>query len=204
MIITIITPSFPYPKRGEIRGSRRVTENLAIYLKKLGNHIKIITTFDTGDNKYDNFKGMPILRVLDSRFLLGKYGHIFYLDFVTFGLNLFRKKNFKFYENSDVIILGAGILFSRFFLKKKIPVISLFHHYSEPKSIKGYLALPGIHYMRKKQFKRLIEFIREKAGNATLINIYDNELKKGNVSLIPKYQTRSSGNVKFGKGGIEQ
>lgn len=56
----------------------------------------------------------------------------------------------------------------------------------------------------KKQFKRLMEFIREKAGNATLINIYDNELKRGNVSSIPKYQTRSSGNVKFGKGGIEK
>ena len=66
MRITILSPYFPYPKRGKFYGVERYTENLAISLKNLGNDIKIVTTYWNGGKRYDNYKGIQILRVLDT------------------------------------------------------------------------------------------------------------------------------------------
>jgi len=67
MKIAIITPTFPYPKRGlpGLYGHERYTENLAINLKKMGHDVKIITTFWNGGNRNDNYKG--IQRVNDGK-----------------------------------------------------------------------------------------------------------------------------------------
>ena len=48
MKITIISTFFPHPRRGYYYGSERYIENLAIYLKKIGNNVKIVTTFWNG------------------------------------------------------------------------------------------------------------------------------------------------------------
>ena len=129
MKVTIISPYFPYPKRGDFFGAERYTENLALNLKKIGVDVKLITSFWNGGKKYDNYKGIPILRIQDTRNLFGEPGTIFFLHFITFGLNLFRKKVYKFYKDSDVLLLNLSIPFSRFFRIKKIPIISIFHHY---------------------------------------------------------------------------
>ncbi len=153
MKISILMPDFPYPKRVNIRGSRRYIENLAISLKEMGNDVKIITTLDHGYKKYDYYNGIPIHRVVDSKFLFGKYGKILYLNYITFGLNLLKRKNFRFYCDSDIIILPIAFLFTRFFKIKKIPVISVCFHYNIIKSLKNYLTTPFLHNMRKHQFK---------------------------------------------------
>ena len=129
MRITIISPYFPYPRRGDFFGVERYTEYLATNLKKLGNEVKIITSFWNGGKQHDNYKGIPILRIRDSRYKLGRGGTIFFLHHITFGLNLFRKKVYNFFKDSDLLILNLAIVFSRFFKIKKIPIISVIHHY---------------------------------------------------------------------------
>jgi len=129
MRITLISPYFPYPKRGKFYGVERYTENLAIALKELGNDIKIVTTYWNGGKRYDYYKGIQILRILDTGTIFKEFGIISSLNYISFGLNLLRKRNFKFYNDSDIILLNLPILFSRFFKIKKIPVVPLFHHY---------------------------------------------------------------------------
>ena len=152
MKITIITPCFPYPNRGELTGIERVVENLAIYLNKLGHDLKIVTTYWNGGKRNDIYKGIPILRVLDSKEILGKIGSIFMLNHITFGLNALRPKNFKFYKDSNALILPLGIGFTKFFKIKKIPIISIFHHYQTPENLIDFLYLPFYHHIEKKQF----------------------------------------------------
>ena len=74
MRITIISPYFPYPKRGKFYGVERYTENLAINLKKLGNKVKIVTTFWNGGRRYDTFKGIQILRIKDTGSIFKVFG----------------------------------------------------------------------------------------------------------------------------------
>ena len=153
MEITIITPSFPYPKRGTLPGIERYIENLAISLKNLNHNIKIVTTYWNGGDRYDIYKGLPILRVLESKALLGKIGSIFLLNYFIFGLNIFRKKNYQFFQNSDIIIIAVAIGFTRILKNKKFRVISSFHHYDTPKTFVDFLYLPFFHYLEKRQFK---------------------------------------------------
>jgi len=153
MEITIITPSFPYPKRGTLPGIERYIENLAISLKNLNHNIKIVTTYWNGGDRYDIYKGLPILRVLESKAFLGKIGSIFLLNYFIFGLNIFRKKNYQFFQNSDIIIIAVAIGFTRIFKNKKFHVISSFHHYDTPKTFVDFLYLPFFHYLEKRQFK---------------------------------------------------
>ena len=156
MKIAIITPSFPYPKRGErgLYGIERYTENLAINLKNLNHKVKIITTFWNGGKRYDNYKGIPILRILDSKALLGKLGSIFYFNYLTFGLNLLREKNYKFFKDSDVIIMNLAINSISFFKIKNIPIFSIFHHRQPLEFMSYYIIYPFLHYMEKRQFRR--------------------------------------------------
>ena len=74
MKITIISPFFPYPKRGDFFGAERYTENLAFSLKEIGFDIKIVTSFWYGGKRYDTYNGIPILRILDSKALFGNFG----------------------------------------------------------------------------------------------------------------------------------
>ncbi len=115
MKISIVTLAFPYPRSGGLPGIENSVENLAISLKKLGHQVKIITSFWNGGKRKDNYKGIPILRILDSKALFGKAGSIFQLNHLSFGLNLIRKKNFKFFSDSDAIIMPLAIGFTKFF-----------------------------------------------------------------------------------------
>ena len=110
MKITIISPIFPYPKRGDYFGLERYVENLAIHLKQLGNDIRIITTFWYGGNKYDQYRGIEIFRIRDLKALIGEIAVVGFMHYISFGLNLFRKKNYKIYQDSDVIILNIPII----------------------------------------------------------------------------------------------
>ena len=152
--ISILSLVFPYPKGGIMPGVENYVENFAVPLKKLGHDVNIITTYWNGRKKYDYYKGIPIIRILDSKALFGKIGSIFHLNNFTFGLNLILKKNFKFYQDSDVVIIPLAIGFNRFFKLKKIPVISCFLHYDRKISLVNQFNLPFYHYLEKKQFNK--------------------------------------------------
>ncbi|MFX1395062.1 MAG: glycosyltransferase family 4 protein [Promethearchaeota archaeon] len=175
MKITIISTFFPYPRRGHYYGSERYIENLAIHLKKLGHEIKIVTTYWNGGNRHDNYKGIPILRVYDSRALIGNFGSKIFLDYITFGLNLYRNKNFKFYKDSDIIILKNAIPFTRFFKIKRIPLIYVFFHLKPS----GYLNS----YERNlfKQHKNIIAI--SNPSKTALMKAFG--LKGKNIKVIP-------------------
>ena len=211
MIITIVSPYFPYPKRGQFFGTERYTENLAINLSKIGNDVKIITSFWNGGKKYDNYKGIQILRVQDSRNLFGYPGTFFFFHFITFGLNLFRKKVYNFYKDSDVLILNLSIPFSRFFKIKKIPIISIFHHYisqfsdislsisidksnrmknfiksiiKEIRNLLNIFHLSSLYYLENQQFKKHKHIITGSiASKKDLMRYYRVDGK--NIKIIP-------------------
>ena len=154
MKISILTPVFPYPNRGVFPGIERYVESFAFPLKNLGADVRIVTSFWNGGKRHDNYKGIPILRILESKALFGKIGSIFHLNNLTFGLNLLRKRNYKFYKNSDVLFLPLGLGFTRLLKLKGIPVISGFLHYDKIMSLVNYFFLPFYHRMEKKQFKK--------------------------------------------------
>ena len=152
--ITILSLVFPHPKRGIMPGVENYVESFAVPLKRLGYDVRIITTYWNGKNKFDNYKGIPIIRLLDSKSLFGKLGSIFHLNNITFGLNLLLKRNFKLYQDSDVIIIPLAIGFTRFFKLKNIPIISCFLHYDRNISLVNQFNLPFYHYLEKKQFNK--------------------------------------------------
>jgi glycosyltransferase involved in cell wall biosynthesis len=184
MKITIITPTFPYPKRGIFPGVERYIENLAISLKKTGNDVKIVTTFWNGGKPHDIYKGIPLLRIVDSKALLGKLGSAFYLNYITFGLNLFRKHNFKFFKDSDVIISAFSTIFSFFFDRKCIPLISLFLHYDKIQKREDLLTYPILHLLQKSQYRRHRRIITiSETSKLDLIEHY--KLDKNDIISIP-------------------
>ena len=152
--ISILSLVFPYPKVGIMPGVENYVESFAVPLKRLGYDVKIITTFWNGHRKFDNYKGIPIIRITDSRALMGKLGSIFHLNNITFGLNLLFKKKFRYYHDSDVIIIPLAIGFTSFFKLKKIPIISCFLHYDRSVSLVNQFNLPIYHYLEKKQFNK--------------------------------------------------
>ncbi|MFX1276301.1 MAG: glycosyltransferase family 4 protein [Promethearchaeota archaeon] len=153
MKISIITPSFPYPRRGLLKGAERYVEHLAINLKEIGNNVKIVTTYWNGGKRYDDFNGISILRILDSKALIGKLGSIFFFNHVTFAFNLYRKKNFNFIDDSEVVILAMAIPFTRFFKIKKKVVISIFYHREILRTFLDYITYPFLHLLEQLQYK---------------------------------------------------
>ncbi len=152
--ISILSLVFPYPKVGIMPGVENYVESFAVPLKRLGYDVKIITTFWNGNRKFDIYKGIPIIRVTDSRSLMGKLGSIFHINNITFGLNLLFKKKFRYFHDSDVIIIPLAIGFTGFFKLKKIPVISCFLHYDKRISFVNQFNLPVYHYLERKQFNK--------------------------------------------------
>ena len=152
--ITVITPVFPYPNRGIHPGIERYVENIVLPLKKLGVDIRIVTSFWNGGDRIDNYKGIPILRISDSRALFGRIGSIFFLNYTTFGLFLLRKKNYIFYKDSNALFLPLGLGFTKLLKLKGIPIISGFLHYDQILSSIDHFNLPFYHRMERRQFKK--------------------------------------------------
>ncbi len=185
MNITFITLSFPFPNEGSLPGIETSVKNLALYLKKLGHNIKIVTTYWNRGKKFGNYKDIPILRVLDSKALLGKIGTLFLLHYYTFGLQIIRKKNFTFYHDSDVLIFPLAVGFTRYFKNNKIPIISIFHHYESPEKLRDYIYLPFYKYLAKKQFKIHKNIItRSQAAKKDLLRFYGKQ-EENYVKIIP-------------------
>lgn len=184
MKITIITPVFPYPRAGFYPGVERYLQYLVLSFKKLGIKIQIITSFWNGGVQFDHYKGVPIIRVLDSRTIFGKLGSFFRLNHITFGLNFISKKIYRYYYDSNIVILAQPFGFTRFLKIKGIPTISIAYHYDKPEMFKQYFELPFFHYLQKRQFKihKNVVAISE-STKTSLISKYD--LNKIDIKVIP-------------------
>jgi len=89
--VTIITPVFPYPKRGFYPGIERHVEGLCKGFNKIGHKVTILTTFWNGGISHHTINDIEIYRFRDLRSILGKLGKLsglFELDFLTFSLNV--------------------------------------------------------------------------------------------------------------------
>lgn len=184
MKVTIITPVFPYPEAGVLPGIERHIQYLALSLKNLGINIQIITSFWNGGSKLDNYKGISIKRILDSKKLFGKIGSFARLNNITLGLNFIAKKNYKSFYNSNLVILAQPFGFTKFLKIKKIPVVNISYHYEEPKMFQEYFDLPFFHFLQKRQYKvhknvvAISEFTKR-----SLISEYT--LNENDIKVIP-------------------
>ncbi|MGQ4876389.1 MAG: glycosyltransferase family 4 protein [Promethearchaeia archaeon] len=183
MKITILIDNFANLISKRITGIERFIINIALNLEKLGNNIQFITSLKKNAKQYDQYLKFPILRIKDSRTFLGKLGLLFGLHYITFSLNLVRKKFLKYFINSDIIILNFPILFSFFFKLKNIQIVPIFYHYNPIKEIKDYFSLLFIHLLEKITYKnkKLIITI-SKASKEALINFYN--VKEQNIIII--------------------
>ena len=184
MNITIITPVFPYPNQGILPGVESYIKSLALPLKKLGHNIKIVTTFWNGSKKYDNYEGIPILRIKDTKALFGKIGSLFHFNYITFGLNAFRKKNFEFYKDSDIIFMPLTVGIPYISKRKQIPIITAFLHYDYVNTWIDYLTLNFYHLLERAQFKSLRAILTiSNFSKRELINKYG--IKGETIEVIP-------------------
>ena len=182
--ITIITPVFPYPNRGILPGIERYVESLVFPLKEIGVNVKILTTFWNGGIRNDLYKKIPILRIKDSKTLFGKIGTLFHINYLTFGLNLIRKKNYSFFKDSDILIMPLAIGFTSLIKLKKIPIISCFLHYDKILSLVEHFNTPFYRLMEKKQFQKQKNIITVSNGSKNdIIKYYG--IPQENIKVFP-------------------
>jgi len=181
--ITIVSPVFPYPNAGIFVGIERYIQYLSLSLKTLGINVQIITSFWNGGSKYDNYKGIPIIRVLDSKKVLGKFGSFFRLNNITLGLNLLSKRIYKRYFNSNLVILAQPFGFTRFLKIKGVPTISIAYHYNDPQTLQEHFEFHPFHLIQKIQLKihKNVVAISE-ATKTTFISKY--HLNGENIKVI--------------------
>jgi len=184
MKFTVVSPVFPYPNPGILPGIERYVQYLTLNLKKLGVEIQIITSFWNGGSKHDVYKEIPIIRIPDSKKLLGRFGSIARLNHITLGLNFLSKKIYKYFKDSNIVILVQPFGFTRFLKLKKIPVINISYHFEEPKMFQEYFELPFFHYLQKKQYKIHKKVIAvSEATKSSLISNY--KLNQKDINVIP-------------------
>jgi glycosyltransferase involved in cell wall biosynthesis len=139
--ITIITPVFPYPKRGVYTGIERHVEGLCKGFKKLGHKVTVITTYWNGGISYQTLNGIDIYRFKDLRAILGKFGRlsgVFELDFLTFSLNVTLNKKLL---DADLLLINLPFPFLSLIDGNFISV-GLLHHVQPIVKIKDALAVP--------------------------------------------------------------
>ena len=139
--ITIITPVFPYPKRGVYTGIERHVEGLCKGFKKLGHKVTVITTYWNGGSSYHNFNDMEIYRFKDLRVILGKFGKLsgaFELDFLTFSLIVTLNKKLL---DTDLLLINLPFPFLSL-INGNFTSIGLLHHAQPIVNLKDALSVP--------------------------------------------------------------
>jgi len=126
--VTIITPVFPYPRRGVYTGIERHVEGLCKGFKKLGHKVTIITTYWNGGFSYSNFNDIKIYRFKDLRVILGKLGKLsglFELDFLTFSLNVTLNRKLL---DTDLLLINMPLFPFLRLLNGNFISVGLVHH----------------------------------------------------------------------------
>jgi glycosyltransferase involved in cell wall biosynthesis len=125
MKVAIVSPVFPYPKRGVYIGIERQVLEFSRALIRKGIKVKVFTTFWNGGREHETFKEIEIYRVPDSSIKFGKIGRLFDFHYYTWGKNLLKLDNLF---EAD-ILHSLAPLSSAKDIKKKSPLISHFQHY---------------------------------------------------------------------------
>jgi len=125
MIITLISPVFPYPHSGIRVGIERHVLEYSLALMRKGHHVNIVTTFWNGGEEEEIYHGMRIYRVKDSYYKYGKLGRQFDLPHVTFSRNILKYSDI--FSTSDVVHTITPI-YTAFFKDNGIPAVTHFHH----------------------------------------------------------------------------
>lgn len=128
MKVTIITPVYPYPKRGVYTGLERYVEGLSKGFRTLNHEVTIITTFWNGGNRYELLNnGIKIERAIDLRTILKKAGKItglFHTDLLTFGFKAVMNNR---YIDADLLLINSQNIFLNL-IKGNFTSIALLHH----------------------------------------------------------------------------
>jgi glycosyltransferase involved in cell wall biosynthesis len=139
--ITIITPVYPYPKRGVYTGIERHVEGLCKGFSKLGHKVKVITTYWNGGINYHNLNGMEIYRFKDLRVMLGRFGKLsgaFELDFLSFSLNVtFNRKIL----DADLLLINLPFPFLSI-INGSFTSIVLLHHVQPIVKLQDIISVP--------------------------------------------------------------
>jgi len=147
--ITVITPVFPYPKRGVYTGIERHVEGLCKGFKKLGHKVTIITTYWNGGASYHRFNDMEIYRFKDLRAILGKLGKLsglFELDFLSFSLNVTLNKNLL---DTDLLLINIPLFPFLRLINGNFISFGLLHHVQPIVKLTDALSYPfGNIYMK--------------------------------------------------------
>jgi len=128
MKIIIITPVYPYPKRGVYTGLERLVEGLSKGFCALNHEVTIITTFWNSGNRYELLNhGIKIERVIDLRCILksaGKITGLFHTDLLTFGFKAVMNNR---YIDADLLLINSQNIFLNL-IKGNFTSIALLHH----------------------------------------------------------------------------
>ncbi len=140
--LVVLTPVFPYPKRGVYTGIERHVEGLCSALsRKSSLDVQVITSFwNDNDNKrdHDEINRVSIHRVSDLRGKIGRLSGFAELDFLSLGFNmyLFLKAHYSEY---DYLIYNFPFPFSRLL---KNPSVAILHHVQPMQNISQMISVP--------------------------------------------------------------
>lgn len=147
MRITIISPVFPYPKKGVYVGIERHVYEYSKALLKKGHEVNVITTFWNGGKEREEYNGIKIYRVGDSSLRFGKIGRLFDLHYYSFGKNLLKYRNIL--EKADIVHALMPLSSAK---ELEVPLVSHFHHYESIERFSHLLYKPFHHQMEKKAY----------------------------------------------------
>jgi glycosyltransferase involved in cell wall biosynthesis len=139
--VAVLTPVFPYPKRGVYTGIERHIEGLCFALSRIKSvKVEIITSFWNDDNKsdaQDEINGIPIYRVTDLREKIGRLSGFAELDFLSLGFQMYRK--LRELGRYDYIVFNLPFPYSRW---TNTPSATLLHHYQPIQNLAHMLSVP--------------------------------------------------------------
>ena len=139
--IIILTPVFPYPKRGVFTGIERHIEGLSYALAKMESvRVQVITSFWNDDYSHDDhfeINGVSIHRVSDLRERIGRLSGFAELDSLSLGFQMYRK--LKELGKYDYLIFNMPFPYSRLIDRSSA---TLLHHYQPMQTLNQALSVP--------------------------------------------------------------
>jgi 1,4-alpha-glucan branching enzyme len=182
MKVIIVSPVFPYPKKGVYVGIERHVYEYTQALLRKGIEVHVVTTFWNGGEAEDEFEGIKIHRASDLSMRFGKLGCLFNLNTITFGRNILKFE--KLFKSSDVVHTHIALSSMNFFIKNNLPVVSHFHHRDELEKPSDYLYKPIHFWLEKKSYSGSDAVVTvSKSSKEILVNRYD--VSRELIKVVP-------------------
>lgn len=176
--VALISPVFPYPKKGIYVGIERQVLDFSKALIRNGIEVKVFTTFWNGGKKHETFEEIEIHRVSDSSMRFGRFGRLFDLHYYTWGQNLLKLEDLF---EADVVHSLAPLSSAK---DMKIPLISHFHHYESIDRPIHLLYKPFHHRMEKTAYSNSYFVITpSEFSKKTIVEAF--RLSEDKVKVVP-------------------